>query len=311
MARIDPARPRILVLLASHNGAPWIGEQLRSILRQRDVDTRTVIRDDASIDGTRAQIAPFLEAGDISLTQSDSPSGSAAQNFFALIRENSSTGFDFVALADQDDEWNPDKLARASQRLRSTCAAGYSSATVAVWPNGKSTLLTQPVRATRSDFLFGGIGQGCTFVLTAEFYGRVREFLGHSTALTRQIHYHDWALYALARVWNLPWTFDPIPSVRYRQHDRNDTGARGSAAGLRKRLELIRRGWYAGQLRSIASLCAAADPSNRLVSAWSSLLDARPSWVRRARILRFCAAGGRRNALDNCMILIAALAGWL
>lgn len=303
--------PKILVLLAAHNGAPWIGPQLRSILAQQEVEIRVVIRDDASIDETRARVAPFLVDGRANLTFSDTPSGSAAQNFFALMRENPSAGFDFVALADQDDEWRPDKLARACERLRAAACAGYSSATLAVWENGRSAVLSQKGRATVSDFLFGGIGQGCTFVLTAEYYGRTRDFLTHNTALTRDIHYHDWALYALARAWSLQWSFDPTPSVVYRQHGQNDTGAKSSLAGVRKRIGLIRRGWYLNQLQAIARLCSTANPSQPVVSAWGSILSAPRTWSRRVRIVKFCLLGGRRSAADNCVLLFAALAGWV
>lgn len=227
------------------------------------------------------------------------------------MRENPSEGFDFVALADQDDEWFTDKLARASHRLRADSSAGYSSATLATWPDGKSAVLTQSSRATPSDFLFGGIGQGCTFVLSAQFYNRARDFLARHAGLTREIHYHDWALYALARAWGLSWFFDQVPSVRYRQHDGNDTGARKSLGGARKRLKLIRNGWYASQLGAVARLCAAASPSSPVVRAWHSILTAPRTWPRRARIARFCLLGGRRGVADNCVILFAALAGWL
>ena len=310
MARTD-SRPKILVLLAARNGAPWIGEQLRTILTQRDVDIRVVVRDDASTDETRDRVAPFLGDERVSLTRGDTPSGSAAQNFFALMLENPSADFDFVAFADQDDEWHADKLHRACESLRKTACAGYSSATLAVWENGRSAVLSQKSRATASDFLFGGIGQGCTFVLAAEFYSRTRDFLAHNTALMREIHYHDWALYALARAWNLPWTFDPTPSVRYRQHRENDTGAKSSVAGVWKRIRLIRGGWYGKQLEAIARLCSAADPSQPVVSAWRSILTAPRTWSRRVRVAEFCIRGGRRSAADNGVILVAALAGWL
>lgn len=305
------ARPKVLVLLAACNGARWIVEQIDSILAQEGVDVRIVVRDDCSVDATRAQIALLPRNSPVNLTCADTPSGSAAQNYFNLMRDNAADGFDFVALADQDDTWNTDKLVRACNRLHRAGCAGYSSATVAVWPDGRSAVLTQPARATRSDFLFGGIGQGCTFVLTAGFYGRAREFLANNPALTRDIHYHDWALYALARSWRLPWAFDPTPSVRYRQHDRNDTGARAGIAGLRKRLTLIRHGWFAAQLRAVAALCAAADPANATVASWRALLLASDSWSRRVDMARFCLSGGRRSSRDNAVLVTAALAGWL
>lgn len=239
------------------------------------------------------------------------PAGSAAQNFFSLIRETSAERCDYVALADQDDVWHRDKLARAHRRLVDSQAAGYSSATQAVWASGRSTVLTQATRASPSDFLFGGIGQGCTFVLTKRFYERVRAFLAENPTLTGRIHYHDWALYALARTWGLDWTFDPAPTVWYRQHERNDTGARRSVTGLLKRLELIRRGWYGDQLRAIAAMCAAADPSSETLSAWYALLSRPDSWSRRAAIARLCLAGGRRSATDNAVLVFAGLSGWV
>ena len=269
------------------------------------------MRDDASVDDTHARIAPFLEGNRVLLTCSASPSGSAAQNFFALVRENPPDGFDFVALADQDDEWSTDKLARACRRLEAAAAAGYSSATLAIWPDGRSTVLKLSGRPTPSDFLFGGAGQGCTFALTAGFYRRARDFLSRNTELTRNIHYHDWALYALARAWDLPWVFDPLPSVRYRQHESNDTGARSSLGGIGKRLKLIRSGWYANQVALISRMCAAANPSSPVITGWRSIFNAPRSWSRRIRIARFCVRGGRRGATDNCIVLIAAVLGWL
>jgi rhamnosyltransferase len=269
------------------------------------------VRDDASVDETRAQIAPFLDGKKVRLTCGESPSGSAAQNFLALMRENPPDGFDFVALADQDDEWSTDKLARACESLRRAAAAGYSSATLAIWPNGSSTVLKLSGRPTPSDFLFGGAGQGCTFALTAEFYRRARDFLSRNAELTRNIHYHDWALYALARAWDLPWVFDPLPSVRYRQHEGNDTGAKSSLGGIRKRLKLLGSGWYAGQVALISRMCAAANPSSQVIAAWQSIFNAPRSWSRRIRIAKFCLRGGRRGAADNCILLIAALSGWL
>lgn len=304
-------RPRILVLLASHNGERWITEQIRSILAQTEVNVQINVRDDASSDQTRCRIAPFLDGSIVRLTCSDVPTGSAAQNYFALIRENAADDFDFVAFSDQDDTWHVDKLSRACRHLSSDSCAGYSSATIATWADGTSKVLTQGNRKTTSDYLFGGAGQGCTFVLTRDFYNRSRDFLSRNPQLTAPIHYHDWTLYALASAWGLSWIFDPTPSVVYRQHCQNDTGARSSVAGVRKRLTLIRQGWYAKQLRAIAALCATANPSNVLLTRWNSMLSAHDTWTRRLEIARFCAHGGRRTLTDNAIVIMAALCGCL
>ena len=247
----------------------------------------------------------------MTLRHCNEPSGSAAQNFLALVRENDASGFGFVALADQDDLWHADKLHRACESLTSTGSAAYSSATLAVWADGRTRLIKLSDAQRSHDFLLEGAGQGCTFVMTAEFYTRARTFLATHAELTNGLHFHDWALYALARTWQLRWQFDRLPSLKYRQHQLNDMGARGSLGAIRKRLSLIRCGWYRDQLRRICALCSAAAPTNDCIGAWRSLLDEAPSWHRRAHMALFCLRNGRRRRADRLLLAIASLSGWI
>jgi rhamnosyltransferase len=305
------AQPRILILLASFNGSKHIHEQLDSILCQHGVKLNVVVRDDSSTDGTRMELARFADDPRLKVSTADVPSGSAAQNFLKLIAENPASHYDYVAFADQDDHWNPDKLAWACQMLSTTGAAGYSSATLAVWEDGRQHVLKPSGEPTASDFLFEGAGQGCTFVLTAALYEKVRQFLIANRQLTRSLHYHDWMAYALTRAWSLKWHFDAQPSMRYRQHDGNDTGARGTLSGVTKRLEKIRTGWYRTQLMTIADACARAAPTNESVRAWQSQLKKPASVSRRLGLARFILQGGRRRTRDNLIVLFAALRGWI
>jgi rhamnosyltransferase len=301
----------VLVLLATCNGAQWVRDQLESILAQKDVELQITARDDGSTDGTRVELARLATDPRIRVCGAAVPSGSAAQNFLTLIRDNAASGFDFVAFSDQDDIWHADKLSRACRMLSATSAAGYSCATLAAWEDGREVLLSQSTRFTAADFLFEGAGQGCTFVLPAAFYERVRTFALERQALTSAVHYHDWAVYALARAWRLQWCFDPIPSVKYRQHGSNDTGARSSFQGLKKRLTLIRSGWYRRQLEAIVDLCWAAAPDNVTVCAWRSLLYKEDGWQRRLGMITFCLGRGRRRMGDKLILVAAALAGWM
>lgn len=303
--------PKVLVLLAAHNGAPWIREQLESILAQREVEAFVAIRDDASTDETLEEIARCQAGERLALSPGRERTGSAAQNFLELVRQHSAAGFDFVALADQDDIWHPQKLQRGCSELTHSGGSGYSSATLATWADGRTVLLRQNGSPTRGDFLFEGAGQGCTFVLRVDFYARIRRFVIEHPELTARIHYHDWMIYALARSWGEAWRFDPWPSVSYRQHGGNDTGARGSWAAARKRLALMRSGWYREQLEAVAAVCEAAAPENRALAQWSALLRDRTASVRRLRIARFCLSFGRRKRRDNLALTLAALAGWI
>jgi rhamnosyltransferase len=307
----ETARPRVLVLLATHNGSRWIREQVESILAQEGVDLAIAVRDDASTDGTRWELARFEGDERVRIAAATAASGSAARNFLTLIRENAAEAFDCVAFADQDDLWNPDKLHRACAMLAASGAAGYSSATVATWEDGRERVLKLSGTPAASDFLFEGAGQGCTFVLTADLYEQVRRFLVTDGELTRGIHYHDWLVYALARSWGLHWCFDAQPSLRYRQHAGNDTGARGTRKGVARRFSRIRDGWYGAQLGTIAAVCRAAAPSNTTVLAWHRRLVQADCWRKRLAIARFCLSGGRRRTRDNMMVVLAALCGWI
>ncbi len=300
-----------MVLMATYNGSRWIRAQMNSILAQEEVDLKLAIRDDVSTDGTRLELARFAEDSRVAVSASGTASGSAARNFLALIAENAADGYDFVAFADQDDVWNPDKLVRACRMLAESSAEGYSSATVAAWEDGRETILRPAIAPTASDFLFEGAGQGCTFVLTTRFYDRVRRFVTTHRELTSRLHYHDWMVYALARSWGLGWHFDEKPSMRYRQHGGNDTGARGTLDGVVRRFALVQQGFYRTQLDSIAGVCATAAPANTTVAAWRTEFRQPDGWRRRLQLARFCLRGGRRRTRDNLIAVLAALRGWI
>jgi rhamnosyltransferase len=100
--------------------------------------------------------------------------------------------------------------------------------------------------------------------------------------------------------------------MKYRQHSQNDTGARASYAGIRKRLGLIRSGWYSRQLNHIANLCSAAAPDHTVVARWLSILSAKHGVARRAQLLSFLlTTGGRRRPADNFVMGAAACVGWI
>jgi rhamnosyltransferase len=304
-------RPRVLVLLAAYNGSEWIAQQIETILNQEHVDVDLVISDDGSTDDTLAQIDRFSSDPRVRKVSAAFPTRSAAQNFLWLIRNTPADGHSFVSFADQDDVWHKEKLYRASLALEDEGSVGYSCAVTAFWDGGRSRILRQNDKLTASDFLFEGAGQGCTFVLSKAFYDRIRKFLLVHTRETAKLHYHDWAIYALSRSWGQKWLFDDAPMVRYRQHTANDTGARASRRGIERRLRLIKNGWYQNQVRTVADLCLAADPTNSLLAQWSGLLAQTRGSKRKYRILRFCMRGGRRRKLDQAILLTAVIAGFL
>ncbi|MCP1121497.1 glycosyltransferase [Robbsia andropogonis] len=131
-------KERVLVLLASFNGALWLEEQLRSLTEQLNVDIDVLISDDGSSDKTIDIIRNYEFYGtNVHLLENVVPSGSAGQNFINLIKRADSSGYGYVALADQDDVWLNDKIASAISILGSEGAAAYSSSVTAFWSDGR------------------------------------------------------------------------------------------------------------------------------------------------------------------------------
>lgn len=309
-----PAGSRVLVLMATYNGASWVEAQLRSILSQQDVQITLVVSDDGSTDETVAIVQSVPTDRDVKLRRSAQPTGSAARNFFSLMQSADVSEQDFVAFADQDDIWQPKKLRRAIETLVGTGASGYSAAVRAFWADGRVAVLRQESRQTSADYLFEGAGQGCTFVLTAAFFATVQCTLKNHRVEFEALHYHDWAVYALCRINEERWVYDPWVCLSYRQHASNDTGARWGFPAFKRRLDLIRSGWYGMQINAVAKLCLAAGNPD-LESPASAYLQltgtAGGGLAGRVSLCGFVLRAGRRRLSDRLTLAIAAIGGYL
>ena len=306
------ARPRVLVLLASYNGAPWLRAQIDSILAQAGVEVDIMVGDDASHDATPDLLRDAWPGeARIRFRRWDGSSGSAGANFRRLFRTVDSIGYDFVALADQDDVWHPDKLARALEALQRHNAQGYSAAVEAFWPDGRRKTMAQCARERGADFLFEGAGQGCTFVLRQSLFARVRGFCIEHVDAVERLHYHDWMIYLLARAWDARWVFDARAALDYRQHGGNEIGARGSQGAVQRRLKQIRNGWYGRQIRQAAKLYRIAHPGDAFIEGAAQLLGRDDGPLRRLGLAGFVIRHGRRRRVDRAVLALAALAGWI
>lgn len=312
-ARADlQTAPRVLVLLATYNGEPWLREQLDSILAQEDVEVSVLIGDDRSKDGTLAVLSTHWgNDSRVTVRRSDQGSGSAGANFRRLYVQADADGFDFVALADQDDIWSRRKLASAVEALQRTGACGYSSAVEAFWPDGREAVLRQNPRQRNGDFLFEGGGQGCTFVLTSQLFRTVQSLCRQSAASVGELHYHDWLIYLVSRAIGGKWYFDPAPQMRYRQHAGNEIGARGGLTAVRRRVALISNGWYKKQVTAAIRIYQLAGGSDPVVNETADLIAAAPSFPRRVRLGALLLKHGRRSLADRFILVMAAMMGWL
>lgn len=257
-ASINPAtvdKPRVLVLLATFNGARWLDQQLDSILDQQDVRVEVLAADDGSADETVALLQRRVAAEQaVRMAAAFGQRLGAAGNFFRLLREAPLDKVDFVALADQDDIWMHERLARAVEQLARNGAHGYSSEATAFWPSGRRRLLGKAHPQRAFDHLFEPAGPGCTYVLTVALARALQQELCCKPQRFEGIGYHDWLIYAFARTHAFSWVIDPTPGVLYRQHDQNELGANFGLSAMRRRRARLTSGWFRQQVLQIASL---------------------------------------------------------
>ncbi len=167
----------IKTLLASYNGEKYIEEQIQSILNQEGVLVDLVVDDDLSEDRTVSLVREKFP--ELKVKINTPATGSAANNFLKMITEiDFNEDFHFVAFADQDDIWLPQKLSAAVEKLEAENAALYCS-NLTKWDmqNNSFFLLKKDYPQKKYDFLFEGGSAGCTYVFTKNLAQQLKAFI--------------------------------------------------------------------------------------------------------------------------------------
>ncbi len=108
-----PNDASVAILLATYNGAAFIGEQLRSLVEQTAGPIDLIISDDGSTDGTIDAVDQAVGEWPLLL---NGPRKGFHENFRHLIL-HAPLDDDFYAFCDQDDVWQKEKLAAAIAAL--------------------------------------------------------------------------------------------------------------------------------------------------------------------------------------------------
>ena len=103
----------VVIIMSTYNGVPHLRLQIESVLSQRDVDVRLVVRDDGSTDATRDILKEYENRDSVTVIYGENVG--IIQSFFTALGQAGDA--DYYAFCDQDDYWEPDKIATAVQRL--------------------------------------------------------------------------------------------------------------------------------------------------------------------------------------------------
>ena len=241
--------PHITILMATFNGARFLQAQLDSLVAQTHGNWSLIVSDDGSQDATLDILQDFGRAypgRNLQLVQGPCQ-GAAAQNFMSLLmRADLPSGV--VALADQDDVWLPQKLARAVdhlQKVPQNQPAIYASEStptdaglVPLRQRGQST-----ARPSFRNALVQNLFAGHTTVLNAAALAIVQ-----AAGTPQNIPFHDWWLYQLIAGAGGACLLDSAQTVLYRQHCDNSFGAARGVTGVLNRARHLLRNDYSGWL---------------------------------------------------------------
>ena len=97
--------PRVTVVTAAYNAAPYITETIESVLSQTFTDFDYIVVDDGSSDATPEIIARYASRI-TSIRQPNAGEGAARNRGFELASG------EYIAIVDADDVWAPEKLER-------------------------------------------------------------------------------------------------------------------------------------------------------------------------------------------------------
>jgi len=241
MTQPTPASGPVAILLSTRNGAAYLREQLDSLLGQTHRQWVLYWRDDGSSDETRLIMRDFLGRLDPgrSVAIEDGDSIGCAASFLRLLRAAHAADAPWVAFADQDDVWLPEKLERGVRALATVpwrtpglYCARQVLVDAALRRVGESPRLRRPGGFPAA--LTQNIATGCTVMLNGAAAGLIAD--SHPPAGT----VHDWWCYLLVAAAAGQVLTDPKPVVLYRQHDANLIGAPVSAR--RRAVAALRRG---------------------------------------------------------------------
>ena len=216
---------KIQILMSTYNGSRYIRTQLDSIIAQNIVNKELLIRDDGSTDDTVTIIEEYQRNNPWIRYYKEKNIG-VQKSFFDLLKQADSNA-DYIAFADQDDEWLPDKLKRAVEILENRdhqIPLLYCSNKIITDENLQPIDVTvaSPVKKTSfGNALVQNICTGCTAVINQSM---VRMLQKNMPQDIDNIIMHDWWLYLTATCFG-EVCYDQNSYIRYRQHGSNTSGA--------------------------------------------------------------------------------------
>lgn len=220
----------LTILMATYNGEKYLKEQIDSLLNQTFTDFTLYIQDDVSTDGTWGILTNYQQKypDKIKIVQNEINSGSAKNNFLNLM---TTIKDDYLMLCDQDDVWLPDKIKITMAKMKEM-EQNYPNKPIVVHtdlkvvdrnlnvihPSYKTAANRNYNKNTYPHIVTLNNVSGCT-----SLYNRsLADLLSKKPDYTVM---HDWWLQLVAASFGKVGHVNE-PTILYRQHEDNSSGAK-------------------------------------------------------------------------------------
>ena len=227
------------VILCTYNGEKYLEKQIASIMEQDREDFCLLYSDDGSSDSTKAILQSLQERyGKKMLAFPRSmKSGSPAKHFLSILSalakgEVDIENLEYIFLADQDDEWFPDKLSKTISVIKEEERKFGKSLPILCHTdcslvNSRGELLAKSYR--RYQKLPGASYRFSRLLLqnhvTGASVGINKALLQYCKEIPAEVKMHDHWLALLANCFG-EIQYLPCASYAYRQHGENVLGAK-------------------------------------------------------------------------------------
>ena len=227
------------VILCTYNGEKYLEKQISSIMEQDREDFCLLYSDDGSTDSTKAILQSLQEKYGRRMRAFPRPmhSGSPAKHFLSILSalakgEVETENLEYIFLADQDDEWFPDKLSKTISVIKEEERKFGESLPILCHTdcslvNSRGELLAKSYRRYQKL-----PGASCRFSrlllqnhVTGASVGINKALLQYCKEIPDQVKMHDHWLALLANCFG-EIQYLPYATYAYRQHGENVLGAK-------------------------------------------------------------------------------------
>jgi glycosyltransferase involved in cell wall biosynthesis len=225
--------PRIQILLATYNGAPYLAQQISSLLDQTYTNWELLISDDGSTDTTTDILHGYEEqySGKIRIIGKDKLHMGACANFFYLLGEADA---EYVMFCDQDDYWEKEKIEISLKEMRKAEFEKGNQIPILVFTDLNvvdSELNTisdsymkyaslDPGKVTPNRMIIQNIVTGCTTLMNRKLCD-----LALMCRDSQDVVMHDWWVSLVASCMG-ELRYINKSTIRYRQHGENTIGVK-------------------------------------------------------------------------------------